>query len=104
VRFLRVQETQVDRVRAWFGELQSRRSEVLETFAQEGTRSESAHLLQGEEGPILVYVMEVDNPEEAARAYAESTLPIDAEHKAIMASCLAGRAASEILFECSATQ
>ena len=101
VRFLRIQQDKVDRVRAWFHELQSRRSEVLATFLQEGTHSESVHLLQGKDGPLLVYVMEVDDLERARRAYAESTLPIDIEHKAVMASCTNGRATTEVLFECS---
>ncbi len=74
---------------------------MLATFRQEGTRSESVHLLRGEDGPVLAYVSEVDDLAQAKRAYAESTLPIDIEHKAVMASCVDGRAAAEVLFECS---
>ena len=101
VRFLRIHPDKVDRIRAWFRELQSRRSEVLATFLQEGAESESAHLLRGEDGPVLVYVMEVDDLDKARRAYAESSLAIDIEHKAVMASCANGRATTEVLFECS---
>ena len=79
----------------------SRRSEVLETFRQEGTRSESVHLLRGKDGPVLAYVGQVDDLEEARRVFAQSTFPIDIEHKAVLASCVEGRATTELLFECT---
>lgn len=67
VRMIRVHHDRVERLRAWFRELSSRRAEVLTTFNQEGTRAESVHLLPGSEGPVLVYVMEIDDPEKAHR-------------------------------------
>ena len=101
VRMVRVQADRVADLRDWFRELDSRRSEVLATFEQEGTRAESVHLVPGANGPILVYVMEVDDPERARRAFQASTLPIDVEHKRTMKACCAGPFEAELLFECS---
>jgi hypothetical protein len=101
VRMLRVPHDRVEELRTWFRELAARRSEVLETFAQEGTRAEAVHLLSGGDGPVLVYVMDVDDAEKAQRAFASSTLPIDAEHKRVMKACCEGSAEAEVLFECS---
>lgn len=101
VRTLRIAHDRVAELRTWFRELSARRPEVLETFAQEGTRAEVVHLLSGADGPVLVYVMDVDDVEKAQRAFAASTLPIDVEHKRVMKACSAGPAKSELLFQCS---
>lgn len=101
VRMVRVHNDRVQDLRAWFRELQSRRSEVLATFEQEGTRAESAHLVPGADGPILVYVMDIDDPERARQAFATSTVPIDIEHKRVMKACCDGPFEAELLFECS---
>lgn len=52
-------------------------------------RAEQAYIIPGESGPLLVYIMEAEDFEHAAKAYAESTHEIDAEHKSIMKECLA---------------
>jgi hypothetical protein len=83
-------------------ELTQRRDEVVETFRAEGTRHESAYLLQGASGPVLVYVQQVDDPEQARRAFAASQLPIDLQHKQVMAEVREGRANVELLFDLSA--
>ena len=89
-------------LRAWRAQLNSRRSEVLETFRQEGVRHERAYLLQTADGPILIYAMEAPDHERAAAAYAQSTLPIDLEHKRIMTEVLGDHVPSELLYECKA--
>jgi Family of unknown function (DUF6176) len=102
VGFLKVRPDQVDRLRAWTQELTQRRDEVLETFRAESTRHECAYLLQGASGLILVYVQQVDDPERARRAFAASQLPIDLEHKQVMAEVREGPAEAELLFDISA--
>jgi hypothetical protein len=89
------------RLRAWLAELSRRRDEVQATFAQEGVRHEQAYLLQTADGPVLVYAMEAADHEQAAQAFKASTLPIDVEHKAVMARVLAGKADAELLYECT---
>ena len=101
VRIVRVHSDRVAELRAWFRELDSRRSEVLATFEQEGTRAESVHLVPSADGPVLLYAMEVEDFEKARQAFEASTLPIDLEHKAIMRACCNGPFEAELLFECS---
>lgn len=101
VRFVKVRPDKVEQLREWFGELGRRKSEVLATFEQESTRAERVHLLSTATGPVLVYVMDVTDPEKASAAFKSSTLPIDVEHKAAMTACCIGPADAELLFECS---
>ena len=101
VRFVKVRPEKVEQLREWFSELSRRKPEVLATFEQESTRAERVHLLSTTTGPVLVYVMEVADPERAAAAFSSSTLPIDVEHKAAINACCVGPAEAELLFECS---
>ncbi len=100
--FLKVREDQVDRMRWWMAQLNQRRDEVRQTFAQETVHHETAYLLQGRDGPVLVYVAEADDFEQASRAYLSSTLPIDLEHRQVMREVIPGPAEVETLYECRA--
>ncbi len=95
----RVRAEQVDRLRWWMGELNRRNAEVLETFRQEGVRHEQAYLLDAGNERFLLYLTEVENLEAAGRAYAASSLSIDAEHRRIMAAVAGERVAVELLYE-----
>jgi Family of unknown function (DUF6176) len=99
VGFFNVRPDQVERLRAWMHELTQRRSEVLETFRAESTQQERAYLLQGASGPILVYAQQVDDPEQARQAFAASQLPIDLQHRQVMAEVREGHAEVELLFD-----
>ena len=90
VVFSRVRENKLEALRSWMAELNGREDEVLETFRNEGTRHERAFLVEGFDGPVLVYVMEVEDSENARRAYADSALPIDWEHRRVMDEVLLG--------------
>jgi hypothetical protein len=89
-------------LRAWMAQLNSRRAEVLATFQREGVRHEQALLLKLADEPVLIYAMEAPDHERAAAAYAQSTLPIDSEHKRIMKQVLGDAVPSELLYECQA--
>jgi uncharacterized protein DUF6176 len=82
----KVKPDQEGHPRAWMAELNRRSAEVLETFAQEGVRHEQAYLLKTAEGAVLIY----------------SALPIDHEHKRVMAQVLEESANAELLYECTA--
>jgi Family of unknown function (DUF6176) len=99
--FNRVKPEKVERLRSWLHELETRREEVLETFHNETTRHEVAYLLEGREGPVLVYAIEAENVDTAREAFQNSTLRIDAEHKAVMAEVLVDCAGVEKLYECA---
>ena len=84
----KVKPDQEGHLRAWMAELNRRSDEVRETFAQEGVRHEQAYLLKTTEGAVLIYAMEAADHKRAAAAFQSSALPIDREHKRIMAQVL----------------
>ena len=88
------------RLRAWLEELMTRRHEVVETFRQEGVRHEQAFILEGSEGPLLLYVIEAGDHEQARMAFIASTLQIDAEHRRVMAEVLDGRVELAPVYDC----
>ena len=89
-------------LRAWMAELGQRADEVRATFHQEGVRHEQAFLVSTVDGPLLIYAHEVADPEAAHAAYAQSSLPIDAEHRQRMAAALAEAVEPELLYDVSA--
>ena len=89
-------------LRAWMDQLNSRRAEVRATFQQEGVRHEQAFLLYTADGPVLIYAIEAQDHARAAAAYAQSTLPIDLEHKRIMKQVLGDAVPCALLYECQA--
>lgn len=100
VAFRKVNPAEVERLREWMAELDRRPDEVRETFRRETVRHERAWLLQGPEGPILVYAIEAHDPELGHRMARESALPIDVQHRQVMAEVLEGPADAEPLYEC----
>lgn len=99
VVFSHVREDRVDTLRDWMEELGRREGEVLETFRNEGMRQERAFLLDGKDGPVLVYAMEAEDPELARRAFRDSALPVDHEHRKVMREVLWGPAGVEELLD-----
>ena len=100
VRFVKKDEEQA--LRQWLSELNRRQDEVVETFSQEGTYQEQAYLAEIAGRSLLIYVMDAQDHEQAARAFKESTLPIDVEHRRIMNRVLGERVKVELLYECVA--
>ena len=98
----RIKPEEVGRFREWMAQLDTRRDEVRATFKQEGVRHEQVYLLDVPGGPIMVYAMEAPDHERAARAFQESKLPIDAEHKAVLKQVLGDPVPQELLFDCLA--
>ena len=76
------------KLRDWLAELNSRSDEVRATFECETTRGEMAYIVPGEDGPLLIYAMEAEGFEQAAKAYFNSDHGIDSEHRALMDECL----------------
>jgi len=98
----RVKPEEESRLREWMSQLNSRHPEVRETFRQEGVTHEQARLINISGELILIYAMEAADHAKAAAAFAQSTLPIDVEHKRIMSQALGAIVPSELLFECHA--
>jgi hypothetical protein len=61
--------------------------------------AELAYLIQGSDGPILVYIIEAEDLEQAARAVRENPLPIDLEHRQRMTEVLGDPASAESLLD-----
>ena len=99
VAISRVHPEKEARLRAWLAELGSRVDEVRETFRDETVRAEQAYVVAGSEGPLLIYVIEAEDLEQGARAYASSRHRIDAEHRAVMRECLADSPKIEPLYD-----
>lgn len=62
-------------------------------------RHEKAYLLECGKRSVLIYLMEVDDPEKAREAYRSSTLPIDLEHRQVMEEALDDSGPAELLYE-----
>jgi hypothetical protein len=57
-QFFKVRPEQLGRHRVWMADLAPRDEEVQATFRQETVWRELAYLIQGPEGPALVYLIE----------------------------------------------
>jgi hypothetical protein len=84
----KVRPERVEQLREWMAELARRADEVRETFRQEGVRHELALLVETSDGPLLVYAGEMDDVAESQRVFAESTLPVDIEHRTVLTAVL----------------
>lgn len=99
VAFRKIPANKVDRLKAWLAEAQSREDEVRETFRQETVTHEQAFLLKCANEDILVYVMEVEDPETANRAFQDSILPIDRQHREVMEDVVSETLEPELLYD-----
>lgn len=99
INVLRVHDEQLPALRDWMNELNTRADEVRETFRNEGTRHEQAHLVHTTDGPLLIYAIETEDIDAALAAFAASTLPIDLQHREVMSTVVAERLTSEVLLD-----
>ena len=104
VAFAKVKPDKVERLESWLLELMSRQDEVRETFIQETVRHEQAFIIRGEDGPLLIYVMEAEDHERGGAAFQSSQLPIDLEHRRVMNEVLAERLQVKPLYNCALTE
>jgi hypothetical protein len=103
VSFRRVRPDQVDTLRAWMAEVNRRADEVRQTFVQETVEREMAFLLDGRDGPIVVYVIEARDLDTMQRTVRENPFPIDLEHRDVMMRVIEGPASVETLMDIAAT-
>ena len=96
-----VKPGQEQKLRAWLSELMQRKEEVRETFEQETVRHEQGYLLKINDGTALLYIVEAEDLEQASKAYKDSTLPIDGEHRNVLQEVLGDRISTELLYDVS---
>jgi pyridoxine/pyridoxamine 5'-phosphate oxidase len=96
----KVKPEHVDLFRNWMGELNGpRRDEALATFVDEGCTHERVLLIEGADGPVVVYAMEVESVEQARNAAETSKHSIDAEHRAVLDTAIGERVEYELLLD-----
>lgn len=84
----RIKPGKVDRLRAWYEELQDRELEVIETLQHEGTYTETA-FIQSVNGTNYLYIyMEAVDFQKADEAGDEEIFEIDKEHHAVLKETL----------------
>src|SRR5580704_17380783 len=89
-----------DQLREWLAEVNGpRRAEALATLVNEGCTHEQEFLIDGADGPVVVYVMEVDDIDASEQAARSSGHPIDADHKRVMEQLVGDPIASELLLD-----
>ena len=90
----------VDSLRDWMHEVDGpRRREATATLVDEGCRCERAYLIDGAHGPVLVYVMEVEDAARSEVAASRSSYPIDADHRAVLNDTLGDHVPAELLLD-----
>lgn len=99
VAFRKIAPDKTEKLRSWMAEAQSRDDEVTETFRQETVRHEQAYLIENSGDRILVYVMELEDPEAARQAFQNSALEIDHQHRAVMAEVVEENLEPELLYD-----
>ena len=100
VAIRKVRTDQVASLREWLLQANGpRREEALATLMDEGCRHEQAYLMDGAEGPVIVYVMEVGEVERSERAAEASSHPIDTDHRRVMALALGDPVRAELLLD-----
>ena len=85
-----VAQDEVDRLREWYAELETRDAEVVETLRAEGMLTETAFLDTSGPTPYLYVYMEAEDVDAALAAAADSAFDIDEQHHAVLAETLAG--------------
>ena len=97
-----VHADQVDNLRSWFNELQTtRRPETIATLIDETVDQETAILVEIDSQHLLVYAMEVRDPEQSKRSADSGKHPIDAEHRTILRRAIADTPTQETILDIS---
>src|SRR5512139_3728581 len=97
----RIKPDRESRLREWLAELTWRSGEVRESLVAAGIRYEQAFVLSTADGPLLLYVSEMEDRARAAKAYDVSSLPIDLEHRQVMQECIEETLADLPLYDVS---
>ena len=91
-----IKPEKTDDLRAWYGELDRRHDETLQTHENEGVRQEVAFIVPTEHGDMLCVFIEVDDMDRANDAFFSSPYKIDHEHRAVMDAATAGGASGRV--------
>jgi hypothetical protein len=94
-----IEPGKTERLREWYGELETRRDETLQTLENEGVRQEAAFILPTEHGDLLAVFIEVDDMDSANEAFYSSPFEIDRQHAQVMDECTTGGSTGRVYAE-----
>lgn len=96
----KVNSEHIELFREWMTQLNGpRREEALATLDDEGCSHELAVLVEGPDGPLVIYAMEVESIKKSRETADNSTHPIDKEHRAVMDKAIGERPSLETLLD-----
>jgi hypothetical protein len=84
VTFIRIEEGGIERLQEWLAALPDRKSELKESYIDQGTRQELFYVVQGKPGPILAMITELKDVEKGCVSFLKSTHLLDLEFKALI--------------------
>jgi hypothetical protein len=85
----RVRPDHEHELREWFAQLHGpRRAEAELTLREEGIDHETAVLVDGRDGLLLVYAMQSEDFARAKAVANSSTLEVDVDHRRVLRACL----------------
>ena len=97
-----VHADQVDTLKSWFHEIETtRRNEAVATLVDETVDQETAILVEVGDQHLLVYAMDVRDPDQARRSADSGKHPIDADHQRVLQRVLAGTPSHEKILDIS---
>ena len=99
ISYTRIRDEALPRVRAWLASLPSRKAELVELARAQTISHELAHLIRGEDGPVLVYAVVASDMEAAREAIRKGSLPIAREWRSLISECSAGHPPHEVLLD-----
>jgi hypothetical protein len=103
VSLRRVKADHLDELREWLKTVNGlRRAEAIAMLADEGCRHEQAYLLSDSEGPLLLYVMEVEDVERSRQVVRTSSHPIDADHLQVITQTVGDSIETELVLDLAA--
>lgn len=98
----RVRPGHEQQLRDWFAALHGpRRAEAEVTLREEGIDHETAALVDGRDGLLLVYAMQTEDPARAKAVADSSTHAVDAHHRRVLRECLLpfDRSATDVVLD-----
>ena len=99
VSYIAIREDAVERVRGWLDSLSAREAELTELARAQTVSHEIAHLIDGQDGPVLVYAIEVSDLDAARSAMSDETHQLAAEWQRVISECSDGHPSHETLLE-----
>jgi hypothetical protein len=84
VTFVRIKEDGIERLQQWLAKLPERKSELKESYIEQGTLQELFYVVEGKRGPILAMITELKDVERGCVSFLKSENLLDIEFKELI--------------------